>query len=357
MTKLARAKYGTIPKQPPTEAVKEWLKDFTGRTAYVYADRLNKFFYDTGKTAADLERMTAKEIHAFLVQYQAEQQGKNVPQNSILSVITAVRSFCAALDKPIKFRKNQLGRIENDTNSHVFSNGDLRGLFEVGNTTDKAIIATATSLGWEISSFLALDRAKIEGYLNHAKANGERYVFFEDKRNKTGVQRLAVLNPLCVEWLTKYLELTKDSHGKALFDYTSDGIEKMLNRLATQSGMTRTGPIRFHRIRAWLMSRLSRAGFNEFQCKYVIGHAIPIQERAYLLTLKNDIEDKYPKVYEDYLNIYPQKTVVPLELETLKAQVATLMTRDQELRTIITHLESHFQRGNAQGKWQKTKTR
>jgi integrase len=292
-------------RQEPTEAVKEWLKDFTGRTAYVYADRLNKFFADTGKTAQDLECMTAKEIHSFLVQYQAEQQGRKVKQNSILSVITAVRSFCASLDKPIKFRKNQLGRIETDTNSHVFSNGDLRGLFEVGNTVEKAIIATAVSLGWEISSFLALNRAKIEDYLAHAKANGEQYVFFEDKRDKTGVQRLAVLNPLAIEWLTKYLELTKDSHDEKLFDYTSDGIEKMLSRLALQSRMQKTGAIRFHRIRAWLMSRLSRAGFNEWSVKYIIGHAIPVQERAYLVDLQSQIEEKYPKVYEAFLNINP----------------------------------------------------
>lgn len=123
-TKMVRGRPRKMVRQEPTETVKEWLKEFNGRTVYVYADRLNKFFADTGKTALDLERMTAKEIHTFLVQYQAAQQGKKVKQNSILSVITAVRSFCASLDKPIKFRKNQLGRLETDTDSHVFTNGD-----------------------------------------------------------------------------------------------------------------------------------------------------------------------------------------------------------------------------------------
>ena len=318
-----------------TESIIEWLKDFKGRTAYEYEERLSKFFYDTGKQAKDLETMTAKEIHKLLVEYQVEQQKKNVKQNSILSVITAVRSFCAGLDKPIKFRKNQLDRAETDTESHVFSNGDLRGLFEVGNTTEKAIIATATSLGWEISSFLALKRIKVQSLIDHAKANGEPYVFFEDKREKTSVPRLCVLNPLAIEWLSKYLELTKISPSERLFDYTSDGIEKMLIRLASQSRMQKTGPIRFHRIRAWLMSRLSRAGFNEFQCKYVIGHSIPIQERAYLLTLQNDIAEKYPRVYEDYLNIYPQETAKAKEKdEIIKDLQARILKTEEKLGNI-----------------------
>ena len=91
--------------------------------------------------------------------------------------------------------------------------------------------------------------------------------------------------------------------------------------------MKRTGPIRFHRIRAWLSSRLSRAGFNEFQWKYIIGHAIPIQERAYLLTLKNEIEEKYPRVYEDYLNIYPQETAKAKEKDAI---IKDLQTRIEE---------------------------
>jgi integrase len=313
------------PHLEKTESIIEWLKDFKGRTAYVYEDRLNKFFCDSGKTAKDLETMTAKEIHKLLVEYQVGEQKKNAKQNSILSTITAVRSFCSSLDKPIRFRKNQLDRAETDTESHIFTNGDLRGMFEVGNTTEKAIIATAASLGWEISSFLALERVKIQSLIEHAKANGEQYVFFEDKREKTGVPRLCILNPLAIEWLSKFLELTKDSHSERLFDYTSDGIEKMLNRLANQSGMKRTGPLRFHRIRSWLMSRLSRAGFNEWSIKFIIGHAIPLVERAYLLDLKSQVEEKYPRVYEDYMNIYPQETAKAKEkdeiIQDLRARV------------------------------------
>jgi hypothetical protein len=311
MTKMSKRRNGQrkdeiseLEAKEPT--VKEWLSEFGNQiTRYKYADRLLKFFQDTEFTVADLQKREPKEIKHLLMQYQSEQQRTNVPQNSILAVITSVRSFATSLDKPIKFRKGQLGKLQADTSSHVFSNGDLRTIFEVGNTTEKAIVATSASLGWEISAFLELERDKVARLIAHAKANGEEFVFFEDIRTKTGVNRLAVLNPLAIEWLSKYLETAKFETDK-LFDFTSDGINKMLNRLAQTSGLKTTGGVRYHNIRKWLMSRLSRAGFNEFQIKFIIGHSIPLQDRTYLQTLKEEIEEKYPKVWNEYLNIYPK---------------------------------------------------
>ena len=287
-------------------AVKEWLSEFGNEiTRYKYADRLLKFFGDTKFTVADLQKREPKEIKHILMVYQGEQQRANIPQNSILATITAVRSFCSSIDKPIKFRRGQLGSLQADTSSHVFSNGDLRTIFEICNVTEKAIIATSASLGWEISAFLELERDKVSKLIAHAKANSEEFIFFEDTRQKTGVSRLAILNPLAIEWLSKYLETAKFTSDK-LFDFTSDGINKMLNRLAQTSGLKTTGGIRYHNIRKWLMSRLSRSGFNEFQIKFIIGHSIPLQDRTYLQTLTEEIEEKYPKVYNDYLNINPK---------------------------------------------------
>jgi len=289
--------------------VKEWLSEFGNQiTRYKYADRLLKFFQDTKLAVADLQKREPKELKHLLLQYQSEQQRANIPQNSILAVITVVRSFCSSLDKPIKFRRGQLGKLQADTSSHVFSNGDLRTIFEVGNTTEKAIIATSASLGWEISAFLELERDKVSRLIAHAKANSEEFILFEDIRQKTGANRLAILNPLAIEWLSKYLETAKHS-GDKLFDLTSDGINKMLNRLARTSGLKTTGSVRYHNIRKWLMSRLSRCGFNEFQIKSIIGHSIPLQDRTYLQTLTEEISEKYPKVYDEYLNIYPKVNV------------------------------------------------
>ena len=138
---------------------------------------------------------------------------------------------------------------------------------------------------------------------------------------------MTILNPLAITWLSKYLETSKSDNEK-LFDYTADGIHKMINTLAVKSGLRTTGAIRFHNIRKWLMSRLSRCGFGEFQIKYILGKAIPISDRTYLQTLKTEVEEKYPKVYNDYLNIVP-------EIHTNKEELKKL----EELQTRISELE------------------
>ena len=67
----------------------------------------------------------------------------------------------------------------------------------------------------------------------------------------------------------------------------------------------------------WLMSRLSRCGFNEFQIKYILGKSIGVSDRTYLQTLMSEVEEKYPKVYNDYLNIAPVLNASKEELEKL----------------------------------------
>ena len=290
--------------------IDEWLSEFSKpKTIRSYRYGIDRFFQATNLNEDKLSTMGIKGLKHTILIYRKNQLDKGEPQNSILSTITSVRSFLGYLGKPLKFRKGQLGKVQSDTHSHVFTNYDLKELFDVGDTTEKAIIATAVSLGWEISSFLKLDREKITNLIEHGKANNQQFIFFEDTRAKTGVPRLGVLNPLAIEWLSKYLETSKDINGK-LFNYTADGIQKMLNRLAQTAVLKTTGNLRFHNIRKWLMSRLSRCGFNEFQIKYIIGKTIPISDRTYLQTLQTEIEEKYPMVYNDYLNIAPTGVII-----------------------------------------------
>jgi integrase len=290
--------------------IAEWLTEFSNANTKVqYVTRIMRYFEDTKTTAKDLEDHAAKEIKHLILQYIAEEKKKGIANNSILGVICAVRSFCAGIDKPLKFRKGQLPNLETDNDSHVFTNGDLKHIFEVGDTFEKALISSAVSLGWEVSQFLEIKRKTINDLIAHAKQNEEKFIFHEDTRDKTGAKRFYVLNPLAITWLEKYEETRKDD-SDLLFPITKDGVQKLLNRLAETSGLKTTGALRFHNIRKWLMSRLSRANFNEFQIKYIIGHAIPIQDSTYLQTLKEEIQDKYPKVYNEFLNISPEGLVI-----------------------------------------------
>jgi len=316
----------------------EWLDEQSPSTRQHYDKRMQNFLTSMTLTIEDFSNLTPKEMKHVVLAYRAKSEKEGMPQNSILAHICSVRSYCVSIDKPLMFKKNALGKVQADTDSHVFSNGDLKGLFEIGNTFEKALISTAVSLGWEISSVLKLDRAKIKAKLEHGKQNNEQFIFFDDTRKKTLESRFAVLNPLAIEWLTKYLDSSEDS--EKLFPITEDGVNKLLKRMANASGLKLTGTIRFHNIRKWLMSRLSRCGFNEFQIKYIMGKAIPVSDRTYLQTLQTDIEEKYPKVYNEYLNINPTVSLVEKtkELEQLQKELSQLKEQNELYKNILRDL-------------------
>src|SRR5665648_13064 len=150
------------------ESIQAWLNEFAkASTRKQYSSRIVRFLEVTNTTIADLKRMDVKEIKTLFLTYQKSQVEKGTANNGILSIITAIRSYLISIDKSVDFRKGQLVNLEADNSSHVFTNGDLRMLFEVGDTFEKALIATAVSEGWEISAFLDQDKEAVEKRLAH----------------------------------------------------------------------------------------------------------------------------------------------------------------------------------------------
>jgi hypothetical protein len=311
------------------QSVNDWLSEFkVENTKQKYLRRMANFLEKMNTTPDAIKAMDSTQLKKLVIDYQNLVKG-TLKNNGILGNITAIRSFAGFLGTPLKFRRSQLVSIETDTASHRFTNADLKLLFDVSNTFEKALLATAVSEGWEISSFLEQDKDLVQRKLDHASQNHESFIFFEETREKTGVLRFCCLNPLAIEWLTKYLATRKDNDPR-LFPITQDGVQKMLYRLAKDSGLKTTGNLRFHKIRAWLMGRLSHAGLNEFEVKFIIGHAIALQNRAYLDSLEETIEEKYPLIYEKELNINP--TNGNGKVSKLSEEVTRLQNEINELK-------------------------
>ena len=79
------------------------------------------------------------------------------------------------------------------------------------------------------------------------------------------------------------------------------------------------------------MSGLSRSGFNEFQIKYVLGKSIPMSDGTYLQTLEQEVKDRYPSAYENYLNLNP--SVSPKAMITLTKEIDQLITNTKDPST------------------------
>ena len=330
-------------KQNPL--IEEWLAEKrTANTRRTYLTRLRNFLDYHKMSPKEFLDQTPRKHRTLLLRFQNEQPNMN--PNTIISHLTAAASFLDYYDKTVNWKRSRV-RPRPDVTSHVFSNGDLSKMFEIADTKQKCMLSLATSLGWEVRGFVTLKRKTLQDLIERAKDTGEKFVYFRNIRHKTGALRLGVLNPLALEWTSKWLEQSKNYEKKPrkpdrnneikpvsdVFDMTAAGINRMLKRLAKKAGIRTCGRVRFHNLRKWVMSGLSRSGFNEFQIKYVLGKAIPMTDGTYLQTLEIEVKERYPEAYENYMNLNP--TVSP------KA-VMSLTKENEELKSRILRLETKF---------------
>ena len=155
------------------------------------------------------------------------------------------------------------------------------------------------------------------------------------------------MNPLAIEWTEKWLKHSdsikkrKRQSNKKIsdnFDMTMNGINMYLKNLAKKAGIKTTGPLKFHRIRGWVMSGLSRCGFNEFQVKTVLGKTIPMTDATYLHSLEQEIRERYPKAYENYLNLSTSVS------KDLKKKTDKLEKKNTHLQVLVNSLAIENQR-------------
>jgi hypothetical protein len=318
--------------QKDNELIQPWLKEQKSTsTKHSYLNNISHFQKWWNKPLAKFLQLPPEKMRHQALEYQdylKNELHRNI--NTIIAFLTALQSFCASNCKPLLLRRKRL-QIQIDVRSHIFTNGDLIRCFDVANVEQKAILSTMVSLGWEVSAVLELDKNFISALIKSAKEEGQKFIYFKGQRQKTGALRLGVLNPLCIEWIGKWLDDPR-CVGPSLFSYhTKEGINGMLKHLARDAHLTLRGSVHTHQIRKWVMSGLSRARFNAFQIKYLMGKTIPSSDATYLQTLQQEIEEYYPEAYENYLSVRPVK-IVQIVDEDMKAKVATLERENTDLK-------------------------
>jgi site-specific recombinase XerD len=336
--------------------IKKWLSECrTENTKRTYINRIERFFEWYGDDVDKFLNLKQEELHDIALQFQNTCKDK---PNSILSTFAALNSFLLSQFKQtINFQRKKI-KPEIDLTSHVFSNGDLAAMFNVGNTKEKTLLSLSCSLGWEIGAILELDRKTMSSMVKRAKETNEEFVYFISQRKKTHARRLGVLNPTCLEWMGKWLkesegtELRKRKENKVtadrpisdIFDLSAEGVNNVLKRLAKDAQIVTTGRVHFHKIRGWVMSGLSRSGFNMWQIKYLMGKSIPITDATYLQSLQQEIEERYPSAFEHYLNLASER-LTPIvesavrkqseEVEKLKAELEEERSKYEDIGTYI----------------------
>lgn len=337
--------------------IKSWLEECRSNgTRHSYSARIKTYFTWYNKPVGEFLSLSPEEKRHVALQFQNEVRGaKGRRDNTICSTLGALNSFLDTYDMKINF-KGKMVRREMDLDSHTFSNGDLTKMFDLGNTKEKALLSLAVSLGWEVSAVLGLPRRQLQSYIDRARSERKQFFYFLSQRAKTNAPRLGVLNPLALEWCGKWLtqsenfiprQRKKDKQIRVVsdvFDITEEGANKIMRRLAKEAHIVTTGRVHFHKLRGWVISGLSRAGFNEFQIKFCVGKAIPMTDFTYLQTLQMEIEDRYPKAFEEQLNLKtPIRAVVDLSknLEQKTAELSALSERFSKLEQQVKNMVAY----------------
>ena len=331
--------------------VENWLAECrTENTRREYQTRITKFFLWYNGSVEQFLASTPAEKRNMVLRFQNAHLFKK--NNTTGSYVTAVLSFLRSVDMPLNLKGKTL-RVEMDLTSHTFTNGDLQKMFDVADIKGKALVALATSLGWEVSAVLGLKREYIRSLIEKAKSESQQFYYFLSQREKTGAPRLGVLNPLAIEWVSKWLVESdkyrkrsrkknpkRDYGNSELFGFNELSANRIVQRLARRAHIVTTGRVHFHKIRAWVMSNLCRAGFNEFQIKFCVGKSIPLTDMTYLETLKEQIQERYPAAYQDYLSLQstvPAKALIKIskESEDMKQQVQKLQDQVSTMERLL----------------------
>lgn len=316
------------------EKFNEFIREYESEsTRNIHKTRIKRFCEIAEIGLAELTKLTAKECRRLIIDTRDRMKELGKSNNTILGYISTVKSFFDYLDKPIKLRRSALPKAEMANGFHVFSNGDLETMFNHADIRMKAFLSVACSTGYEISAIEEMDRQHMKAIIEKAIADKQDFIFRVDTRRKTGETRLTVFNPLAITWLSKWLRTSEKKHYKTVFGIKNDMFRLELEKLARNSGIKLEGKIRPHNLRKWLMSSLDKAGFTEFQTKFIMGKSIGKSDMTYLTSLKNTISEKYPKAYDKYLNILGNNK---------QKQQVTNMTADQLVKAFKTLTGDQF---------------
>lgn len=320
--------------------VSEWLELKRSKaTKRDYGERLYAFCLAEKTTPEQLLTLNEKDAKHLILKYYASRESDEKVTNTTLATVMALRAFFAHhFDHKLNFPNGTFVKTQPDTSSHNFSTSDFKIIFGISNVMEKALISLSASMGWEISAILALDRKKVQDLIANARANRLDHVYFENVRHKSGEPRLGIINALAIEWVNKYIESSKPT--EKLFDYSEQGLNKIIKRLVRRSGIKTTGRVHFHRIRAWHENALFSAGFNSQQVDFIQGHALGTVRRTYYTEMRQQIEEKYPLVYHEKLDISNGNgTETKRRVSSLEESVKEKDARIKELEAQIAHFE------------------
>jgi integrase len=261
---------------------------------------------------------------------------------------STARAFSRDTCAPLIVKRGKIAKAKSAKGEHEFTREELAKMFYVADVRDKAVLATAVSLGFSVEDFSELKRDFIESLVNKAITEKIDFIGFDYERSKTGVESRSHLTPEAKDSLKAWFEYTdkkRESEGKPKGEYvwsngngkdhlTDHALNDVVKKLTEKANIVTTGKIRFHLLRKYLMNALHDAGFTDWEVKRAVGKEIPTSDDTYLRGLSRKVSEKFPTAYE-YIRLsgFANKNGLKIEQLEQKIQQMEIKAEQQNLET------------------------
>jgi len=230
-----------------------------------------------------LRRRLDRKVEQFYVWLINE---KGLKPNTAYAYVTGIKSIMSFYDVNLKLK---IKKRRSKTNDFVPSIKQLREIYEIGNLTEKTIVAMATHIPLRINDFNEIKKTHVLSLLDAE----EFPIWFEFETRKTKTTMPCFITEETMKLLRKYIKTLREGNeylfqgrGKGKLD--EDSINRTLKNLVKQADIdTRGKRVRFHLFRKVFISvGRNMIGLSDDQIKMLTGKAVKEDMDPYYVNVK-----------------------------------------------------------------------
>jgi len=251
----------------------------------------------------------------------------NLSDNSRKSYLIAIRSFFACHRLDVKLTRQQKVKVGKKAKPkrkyYEFTLEDIKRMASVSKPKERFILLVGKELGLRAVDFTNLKQGTFIAHLNEdvPVSLGEVYTI------KESVNAMPFLGydgqQACKQWLTVLKSKGEYDPEKPILKVGEKELTEILKRLVKRAGINTAGQnIRFHQLRVFLITRLSKL-LETNRWKMVVGKSVPESSYVKPFQLKEDYRKVLPLITVNTIHSMPETE----EVRKLKERIATLETQ------------------------------
>ena len=230
-----------------------------------------------------LRRRLDRKVEQFYVWLINE---KGLKPNTAYAYVTGIKSIMSFYDVNLKLK---IKKRRSRTNDFVPSINQLREIYEIGNLTEKTIVAMVTHIPLRINDFNEIKKNHVLTLLD----SEEFPVWFEYETRKTKTVMPCFIIEETMKLLRKYVKTLRDDNeylfqGRGKNKLDEDSINRTLKNLVKKADVpTLRKRVRFHLFRKVFISvGRNMIGLSDDQIKMLTGKAVKEDMDPYYVNVK-----------------------------------------------------------------------